>query len=190
MKKSIIISTLLIFSFVFAATVGAQGASTTTRLKNLASSTIGNACQVMTQKIDINVTKFDNNKSRHDKVFNGMETKMGSIIKSLEAKGVDVGNLKADLAVLSEKVDKFEIDYQAYHEILRATKEFACGQSSGNFVNKVAEARKLLPALRKDILDIRSFYQNTIRPDIIALRNELKAMKTNSSSTSSTLISQ
>ncbi|MFA6918889.1 MAG: hypothetical protein WC244_02110 [Patescibacteria group bacterium] len=184
MKKKIIVSSILAISFVFVTLASAQAAQLV-RTSNggaLTTSTVNAAltekCQILTTKVDTQVAKFNNNKERHSKVFSALTNKISIIINSLDAKGIDTGNLKADLAVLSEKVNKFNSDYQIYVDKLAVTKDYVCGASAGQFVSKVGEARKQLLTIRKDILDINNFYQTTIRPDIKTIRNQIRAMGT------------
>lgn len=81
--------------------------------------------------------------------------------------------MKEDLATLEEKVEKFTTDYEAYIDALEATKNYDCDSTESEFEAALSTARSKMEAIRKDIADIRSFYQNTIRPHILELKEQI-----------------
>jgi len=131
-------------------------------------------CDNLESRIDIRITRYENNAARHKAVHQRVRDKVKAIIDKLDAKGIDTTKLKSDLKELDIKIQKFATDYSSYIEALKATKNYACGESEGQFVKALSDANKYLSTLQRDSLDIRSYYQKTIRADIAAIRDQLK----------------
>lgn len=129
--------------------------------------------EMVKQRIELATSRFNNNKERHVKAYGQVKAKVEKILQSLKDKGYDVSKLASDLAVWDEKIQKFTRDYasliQKLEEILALTPE----QAQGDFAALISEARRLLHTVRQDALDIRLFYQQTIRADIQELRAQL-----------------
>ncbi|MFA6422298.1 MAG: hypothetical protein WCV92_02795 [Candidatus Buchananbacteria bacterium] len=190
MKKSILlvaIFTLFLAVFAFGSqTMAANSASIKNKLiatstKEKVSNATSTRCQTITQKAEIKLSNYENGQARRVSAYNNMKTRLLKVVERLTAKGIETADLKADLVMLDAKIKKLSDDYALYISALKQTGNLACGQSDGQFKGKLSEARRLLPQVKKDVLDIRSFYSKTIKPDLLKLKAELK--KVNSSST-------
>lgn len=129
-------------------------------------------CAKIQEKIAAKTAGFDENKDRHYEAYKNLKDRMEKFLAKLTDKGYDVTEFKADLAVLNTKIQKFADDYAAYQVKLGETKDYACGHSDGDFKAKLAEARTLLKTVREDSKDIKSYYLNTIKPDLKAIRKQ------------------
>ncbi len=154
----------------------AQDASPTT----LKDKIVENRCQRVTTRVDnVNnrLTGSENiRQNRHQKVIDRLNT----IIAKVEAAGLDVSKLKSDLTELTAKRDTWQAEYTELLEKLAATKQFACGNSEGQFVAAVKAARDQRKVMHQANLDFWSYVRNTVKPDIKAIRSQLKS---NNSST-------
>jgi hypothetical protein len=136
-------------------------------------------CDVLESRIELRLTRYNNNKERHLNIYNKMKETMNKFIERLREKGYNVSQLETDLATWQTKIDQFKTDYATYIQKLEATKNYACGESEGKFVQALAESRTALRTVHQDILDIRLYYQQTIRKDLQALRNQKTTTNTN-----------
>ncbi|MGQ9705244.1 MAG: hypothetical protein ACUVRX_11550 [Actinomycetota bacterium] len=91
----------------------------------------------------------------------------------MKAKGYDVSKLEQDLATWKEMFQKFAQDYRAFIQKLEEIAALSPEQAQGNFYSLLGETRQLLRVVRQDAMDIRLFYQRTIRADMQELRNQL-----------------
>lgn len=165
--------------------VQAQLLSSSTKAK-IASSTSAK-CEMVNSRIDLKIANFDNGQLRRVSSYQNMKDRLSRAIDKLTAKGVDTSDLKADLVMLDAKIAKLAQDYRAHVDGFRAAKNYDCGESQGQFRRQITESRRELSQVRKDVLDIRSFYATAIKPDLIKARNELKALRgTSTAPTSST----
>jgi hypothetical protein len=129
-------------------------------------------CNLVTSRIELLTTRYGNNKQRHVNAYINAKDRITNLVNKLESKGYDVSKLKADLIVWEEKTQKFGTDYQEFINILNESKTYICGQSNGDFLASLAKARQQLLIIRQDVLDIRLYYQETIRADIQALKSQ------------------
>lgn len=144
-------------------------------------------CPIIESKIQVKATNFDNNKVKHLEIYARLKNQLTNIASKLEAKGVDVSVLKADLVILDQKIKKFSEDYAIYIKKLKASQEFVCGKSEGDFRTALKDAKVALAQVHKDTLDIRSYFAQTIKPEINRIKqliNGKKASTTDEQTTS------
>ncbi|MFA5124299.1 MAG: hypothetical protein WC473_00525 [Patescibacteria group bacterium] len=166
-----------------AQTVAAQVTSTINLVKKVAAGAIAR-CPVIESKIQIKVSNFDNSKVRHMQAYQTLKDKLSAMSDRLVARGIDVTALKADLAVLDTKIKKFSDDYATYVSLLKQGQESVCGKSAGQFKLELKEAQTALKTVNADALDIRAYYNTTIKAEIARVRAIIKAMSAGNSTSS------
>jgi hypothetical protein len=156
-------------------------ASTRSQLASTTQISTGTAvttkCQMVVSRISVKMANFNNGQTRRVTAYNNLKARISNIISKLDQKGIDTSDLKADLVMLDTKTQKLATDYGTYIARLQETGSYICGKSQGQFMTKLAEAKKLLATVKADVLDIKSFYSTAIRPVIIKLQNALKTLK-------------
>lgn len=155
--------------------------STTAAVKKAVAGAVAR-CPVIESKIQVRVSGFDNTKVKHMQVYQNLSNRLSVVADRLAARGLDVAKFKADLAVLDQKIQKFNDDYATYIATLKDSQSSACGKTSSQFKAKLKEAHMALKPVNTDALDIRNYYNTTIKADIAALRAVIKAQAGNSSS--------
>lgn len=132
--------------------------------------TVENRCGLVTTKIETKVARYDNNRQMQVSGYKRVREWVSSLITKMVASGKDTANLKSILTTFDTKLKKFDTDYAAYIDALKATKGFACGKSEGQFKEKLTAARSNLKTLRDDVVDIRNYYQTQVRPAVQAAK--------------------
>ena len=127
-------------------------------------------CSRINERIDNRIGKFDESRSKHVTTYTNLRSRLQKFVDRAAADGQDVKQLRADLLILDGKIRKFTVDYQLYAAKLRESKSFTCGHAEGDFREKLSEARQQLKVVHEDAADIRSYYRETIREDLKALR--------------------
>jgi predicted nuclease with TOPRIM domain len=125
------------------------------------------------QRIELIITRFNNNQQRHREVYERVKSTVGEFLEKMKTKGSDVSKLEQDLATWKGMFEEFAQDYQAFIQKLEEIAALSPEQAQGNFYSLLHEARQLLRVVRQDAMDIRLFYQQTIRADIQELRGQL-----------------
>ncbi|MBC7252822.1 MAG: hypothetical protein H5T72_02475 [Actinobacteria bacterium] len=129
--------------------------------------------EFLQQRIELIIARFNNNQQRHQKVYEQVRSAVSEFLEKMKAKGYDVSKLEQDLATWEQMFEKFAQDYAAFIQKLEEIAALSPEQAQGSFYSLLREARQLLRVVRQDAMDIRLFYQQTIRADIQELRNQL-----------------
>ncbi len=131
--------------------------------------------EMLQQRIELIITRFENNKERHVEAYNRAKEKVEQLLEALEGKGYDVSKLSQDLSTWEAMIVEFAKDYAVFIDKLKELEGMAVGQSEGQFRSGLKEARQLLRQVQQDVLDIRLFYQKTIRADIQEIKAQVPA---------------
>lgn len=131
-------------------------------------------CKNIETQIQNRINRYENSHDQHVKILNNMKPRLAQIISKFEAKGLDASALETDAKMLSSMIDSVVTTYQTFLSTLKETQSNACGESDGEFKNKLGESRRILPEVKEGIEDIREYYKSTIRPDILELRDQLE----------------
>ena len=140
-------------------------------------------CPVIESKIQVKSTNFDNNKIKHLDAYGKVKDRLVVLADKLASKGVDVSNLKAYLAIFDQKIKKFSDDYAIYIGKLKESQAFVCGKSEGQFRAKLKEAKTAMAQVHKDAVDIRTYYAQTLKPEVNRIRAVLRGQNSTSTST-------
>jgi len=128
-----------------------------------------NACAKRGEQVTKRVEQYDKMKRAHVQAYNNMQERVKKFIDKLKEKGFDTTKLQADLVVLNGKVIKFANDYSSYISKLDEARKLGCDDAAALKV-KMQEARDLLKIVHDDCKDIHSYYNETIKADITALK--------------------
>ena len=126
-------------------------------------------CDVLENHLSVQINRYQNNADKHTARYERMVARLNALVARLQADGVDTTKLEAAIGVFTEKVQLFAHNAASYVESLKATQGFACGESEGDFRNVLVESRSLLQILRENVLEIRTYWQETLRPLITQL---------------------
>jgi hypothetical protein len=130
-------------------------------------------CQTIQNRFDVQVARYTNNTEKHTARYERMLTRLEALVVRLQTADIDTTGLEASIAVLEGKVDQFVSDANAFIAALGLAQETACDDSETNLLGQVVETRSLLQILREDVLDIRNYWQQTLRPLITSLVEQL-----------------
>ncbi len=151
------------------------------QLKEQKQNIVQNRCEKISKFIDNRVENYRNNEDAHINVFNNLVTRVKNLITNLKKAGYTGDNLtklEGDLVTLEQKVKDFNDTYSTYISELKDTKNFACGESAGDYLTTIKNAQGDLTDLRLAAQDIRSFYIGTIKSDMFAIRQQVASEKT------------
>lgn len=135
-------------------------------------------CQIAEQRIQNQIRRYDIIKSNHQARNQRVVTRLNEIMLQLESEGIDVTELRTAIQGLQTTVDSFEVSAQDYINLLIESENFACGQSEGEFLSRIRSAREIAPQIRSNVLSVREYFQNEIRPELEAIKIQLEAKKT------------
>jgi uncharacterized protein YoxC len=131
---------------------------------------IEDRCEDVTAHVDEVLAGYNTNHQGQVVKHEKMLERLRKMNENLIAKGYETADLVAAVQVLGEKIEKLNADHETFIGELEDTKEFACGESEGAFKTAMEEARAAMKVVRADVEDIRTYYRDTIRPAIEALK--------------------
>lgn len=138
-------------------------------------------CQNVQTRLNDKLTQVQNNKKNFGVAFTNMKARLQRLSDRLAAKNIDVTKLNEDIATLGTKIDKLNQDHDNFLTNLQATISESsqdCVATQGQFMSKLSSSRSLAKTVEQDRLDIRNFFQSTIRPDIMAIRKQIESNTT------------
>ncbi|GIW69435.1 MAG: hypothetical protein KatS3mg101_0182 [Patescibacteria group bacterium] len=127
------------------------------------------ACTVISSSINDKLETFSNSETKHLETYTKILDRLSQMIDKWESWGYDVSEIEADLDYIEELVNEYKEDYNDFVSKLTAAKN-ACGNTDYN--TKLTAAKNALKELRGDVVNIRTFYQTELRPDILALKSQ------------------
>lgn len=129
-------------------------------------------CAKITSKIDEKINKFNSN-SDHPRLTK-LQQKLTEVISRLKAKGYDTSKLEEDLVTLKTKTDTCKTAYGQFIAKLGATKNFACGQSQGQFKAALQAGKDEMRKAQAACKDAKNFLETILKKDLQTLRNQVK----------------
>ena len=141
-------------------------------LKKFKFNTWSGRCSTLETLIDKKLDKFETNKTKHYERYITLKERISEKVNSWEKAGYDVNKLNEDLHTLDDKIKKFASDYATYIDKLANTKKHTCSATETEYKDTLKEARNALKDVRKDVVDIKTFYWTTVRQDILALKEQ------------------
>ncbi|MCX6763847.1 MAG: hypothetical protein NTZ97_03925 [Candidatus Moranbacteria bacterium] len=143
------------------------------QLKEQRQKNIEDKCKLVGDRITERLNNFQNKQNSDTTIFGNVKGRLDNLAVRLKNKGLDTSKLETDLKTLADKITKVNTDYASVISSLKDTENFTCGNSQGQFMGKLGAARSILMAVRQDRLAVKEYIKNTIRPDILALRQQL-----------------
>lgn len=139
-------------------------------------------CGQLTERIEKRLSNFGTLFQSHVQNHRAHLEKLKLISSKSGAKGLDVTKLNSDIAILEAKVNKLVADKESVKTSLSLTRDYSCGDMSGDFKTAVETVRDAQKIVAEDARDIFEFVKTTIRADIEALRKEYNKEKESESS--------
>lgn len=130
-------------------------------------------CAKIQEKMKERTAHFNEKDGKHIKVYTNLVNRINKFIAKFDAAGLDTTAIKAHLAELQTKINKFKSDFAAYRAKLVESRNFTCGHAEGDFKAVLLEAKTLLKAVHADAADIRKYVRTTILADIKALKAQM-----------------
>jgi gas vesicle protein len=129
-------------------------------------------CEQIRERIQTRTQKFEGNNKYHQKNFNSINKNIDELLVLFKAEGLNVSDLESYLAVLETKLEKLYTDHDIFVSALESSSEVDCDDIENGIKNKLQLARKDGEVIKADILDIKDYYKEVIRPELLVLKKE------------------
>jgi len=130
-------------------------------------------CTVYENLVDKKIEKINEQEEKHYKKYIGLSKDLEDFIEERESEGYDMSEIKKDLETLNGKIDKYNQNHDIYLEKLMNIKNNICTHTEDEYKNSIKAAKDALKEVRKDVVDIKTYYYTDIRPDILEFKQQL-----------------
>ncbi|MCX7997109.1 MAG: hypothetical protein N2691_05175 [Patescibacteria group bacterium] len=139
-------------------------------------------CGQATQRMGQAIERFDDAHKGQLKKYENLLKRLNKTASNFSEQGYDTSGLENAILGLDELVQKMATDYGVFVEKMQAAREFKCpvDDSSGTPVPSAdgsirelfLDTREALLVVREDIVAIREYYGESIRPELVALKEQ------------------
>jgi len=157
--------------------VGAQvgtetGAGTGTQNQVGAQGTAENRCSRVTERVNTRLNQYNEKKVMYANRFQNIRDAVGNMATRLENRGYDVTEVEANLETMDGMIDEFSGTYERFMNRLGESKQYACGNSEGQFRNTIQNSLGELKQARVQAGEIKGFVEDTLRPSMLRLQQQ------------------
>lgn len=172
---------LLICGVVFAQST--NGNSATAGNDNESGSVKGqmSGCVDVETQLQARTQTMTANKNEALEKYEQIQVRLTSVASQLEEDGYDVDELQADIVTFDGMIAEFDQDSQAFMAQLSYSKQYACGRSENEFNAKMETTRTRLRAMYQDCLDLKYYWEGTLKTDLQELETAVEASETEGS---------
>ena len=137
-------------------------------------------CQNIQTRLGDRIATYQNTKQTFGTAYTDMQARLQQLSDKLGGESIDVTQLNSDIQTLSAKIATLTQDHSAFITSLQTaqtTAATACQTTptTNAFMTQIQASRAAALTAQKDNLDIRSFFQTTLRPEIMAIRTKVAA---------------
>ena len=175
MKKSILLITL-IFLAVSSLTVFAQTGTARSGTYESVTRQQGSdsqKCVDVTRKVDLVTERYNKSQEKYMTAFENVLKNMEALALKFKADGYDTAQLEEHLAEYNNMVQNASRYYNEFKTGMDNSKKGVCGNSEADAGQAFNSARAQLMACKNEMLQLRTFAQETLKQDLLDLKNQV-----------------
>lgn len=130
-------------------------------------------CDAVTTRVDNVTNRYNENKLRYMNAFENVAKKVDDMIAQLKVNGYDTAKLEQDMVRVRSMIQNTNRYYASFQNGLENSKQFACGNGSGDYARELNQAREQLRLAKQEMLQLRQFIQTTVRADLNEIRDQI-----------------
>ncbi|MDD3607898.1 MAG: hypothetical protein PHQ20_03855 [Candidatus Moranbacteria bacterium] len=131
-------------------------------------------CKNVETRIDTQVQRFQVNQQNRKNAYEQIENKIENLISNLKKQGVETTDLEEAFGRFKEQLQTFYAEHERVMNQLQTTKQYACGESQGQFKDELQKARQQLKIAHRERLELRNQFVSELRPALLQLRSEIQ----------------
>ena len=164
--------------------LAARKAALKTKLSAVQSDHLKNVCKSAQGKATSTDSKVKGLATSRTQVYANITSKLNDLVTKLQAKNVDVTQLKAEITSLQSQITTFNTDLATYKQDVSDLVAMDCASDPTAFQASLDTARAARDKVLQDSTAIKTYVDGTIKPTLQQIRAQLA--KTEGDNTSST----
>lgn len=181
MKKLLLIaSTLVLLGWqVPLATIAQNDTADTTservkvKFDDARKTAIENRCTAVKNRLTALDKSQNNLKDHRDSLVSSILEKLNSFVQRAETAGLDVTELKADVAQLTTLTEQSATSWDSLLSQLGTLLETDCTSDAESFHDSLEDAKDIHAALKDNISAVKDFFSSDIKADLQAIRQQI-----------------
>ncbi len=130
-------------------------------------------CIDVTKKVSSVTSRYDASKERYMNAFENIYQNIDELALKLKNSGYDTTELEQHLAQYNVMIQNANRYYNEFRTGLENSKQGVCGNSDVDATQQFNSARAQLMSCKNEMLALRTYAQETLREDILNLREEI-----------------
>lgn len=130
-------------------------------------------CDAVSKKVNLVTSRYDANKLKYMNAFENIARNMENVINRLQENGYDTAELERNMEQVRKMIQNTNQYYANFQKGLDNSKQFVCGNGSGDYAREMTQAREQLRLTRQEMLQLRQFIQETVVENINEIRDQI-----------------
>lgn len=135
-------------------------------------------CDKVTSRIEFKLNQYESNKDKYTSRYQGVKSRLTDLTEKLEKKECEVGEVQADLEAFDVLINDFAAAFRDFHLTLQGSRQYACGESEGQFANQIQASHAKLQLAKQKAQAVHTYFKNTLKPHIREMVNSCPAKPT------------
>ncbi len=131
-------------------------------------------CQASQGKLSSLEGRIKGIETSRDKVYGNISNKLAGLVAKLKEHEVDTADLEAQITALNELINSYKTDLEDYKQVVADLADMDCATDPTAYKASLESARSLRTKVHKDAADIRKFINDSIKPALAKVRDEVK----------------
>ncbi len=133
-------------------------------------------CEITSSKIDALMARYQNTFEKHTGVYENIAMRVGEVLNQLEDQGYDVEDARRANNQFEGDIEDVQVEFNGFVYQLEQGKSSLCdGDNQEEFKQSMNQARNQLKDVRASLLQLRSQYQDEVKPLLLELREQVRA---------------
>jgi hypothetical protein len=120
-------------------------------------------CENVTARIENRINQYEQNRDKWMTHHQGVVKRLNSLADKLESRSCDVTIIRNDIQKYQLLVSDFAAAFRLFHDSLNDSRQYACGESQGQFADKLKQARTEVQAVRTSGAALKDFFNATLK---------------------------
>lgn len=137
-------------------------------------------CEKVQTRLQTKTQSYNQAGDKHMSTYNNMVGRLEKFIANIKAKNYDVTELESDIKTLKAKIAEFQGQMEAAEQQTRQSSLNACSKTDEAVRTSLSLSRNRIRNSYQKAAEIRSFYHNVIRPDLLEIKAQNPGAVSNS----------